>query len=178
MKSTIIIKGTSSLAIFGAIICLLMLSACGNRAGDRVESKDAKARTAAPNEGGAIPVNNGSPTTSSAPIVDKPIPAMTQSRANDNSRVSRMPTPQVGTGGSDFFLFTQARAALRADDELTAANIVIDVKAGHLTLSGTVANGNQKSKAEELARAVDGVKEVKNQLRISIAKAEAGRRGE
>ncbi|HYN25266.1 MAG TPA: BON domain-containing protein, partial [Pyrinomonadaceae bacterium] len=61
----------------------------------------------------------------------------------------------------------QARAALSADAELKAANIMIDVKAGVLTLSGTVANAAQKSKAEQMVRLLGGVKAVKNQLRVS-----------
>ncbi|MCM3874663.1 MAG: BON domain-containing protein [Pyrinomonadaceae bacterium] len=140
-----------------------------------MESKDAGAGAAARNDGN-VAANTANPTTSTAPTTDKAVLSPNQTRNNNNSPVSGVPTPQVGTGGSDFFLFTQARAALGADEELKAANVVIDVKAGLLTLSGTVANADQKSKAEQLVRAVDGVKAVKNQLRISIASAEAAPR--
>lgn len=77
-----------------------------------------------------------------------------------------MPTPQVGTGGNDFFLFTQARAALNNDSELKAANLVIEVKGGVVTLNGAVASASLKSKAEQLARDA-GAKAVRNQLRVS-----------
>jgi len=169
MKTTIILRSAS--VISSVTICLVMLAACGNRAGDLVENKGAGA---VHNESGAIPA---SPVTSSSPTTNKAIPATTQSSTTQTSgdnkpHVASVPPPQVGTGGSDFFLFTQARSALGADNGLKAANIVIDVKSGLLTLSGTVANADQKSKAEQLVRAVDGVKAVKNQLRVSLANAE------
>jgi hypothetical protein len=168
MKSTVILRSASCLAMSSVIVCVLILTACGNRAGDQVKSKDAGA---ARNDRHAIPANSATPKTPSAPITGKATPGQTQTRNSDNARASNVPTPQVGTGGSDLFLFTQARAALGADNELKSSNIVIDVKAGLLTLSGTVANADQKSKAEQLVRAVDGVKAIKNQLRISIAAA-------
>ncbi|MCA1614739.1 MAG: BON domain-containing protein [Acidobacteria bacterium] len=80
-----------------------------------------------------------------------------------------MPTPQIGSGGNDFFLFTQARAAINGDPDLKAANLVVDVKGGVVTLSGTVASAALKSKAEQLARGA-GAKEVRNQLRVSAGR--------
>jgi hypothetical protein len=88
------------------------------------------------------------------------------SRAPGNAPRAAMPTTQIGSGGNDFFLFTQARAAVNADPELKAANLVLDVKEGVVTLSGTVASAAQKSKAEQLAREA-GAKNVRNQLRVS-----------
>lgn len=78
-----------------------------------------------------------------------------------------MSKPQIGSGGNDFFLFTQARAALGADAELKGAAPIIEVKDGVLTLSGTVASPALKSRAEQVARSVGGVKAVKNQLRVA-----------
>jgi osmotically-inducible protein OsmY len=77
-----------------------------------------------------------------------------------------MPTPQIGSGGNDLFLFTQARSAINNDSDLKAANVVIDVKGGVVTLSGTVASAALKSKAEQLARGA-GSKEVRNQLQVA-----------
>ena len=47
------------------------------------------------------------------------------------------------------------------------SNIVVDVKNGGATLSGTVANAEQKSRAEQLVRALNGIMGVKNQLNVS-----------
>ncbi len=87
-------------------------------------------------------------------------------RGGKNAPPAKMPTPQIGSGGNDFYLFTRARGAINADAELKAANVVVDVKEGNITLSGTVKNAEQKSKAEQLVRSA-GAKAVKNQLRVS-----------
>jgi len=42
----------------------------------------------------------------------------------------------------------------------------VDVKNGEVTITGEVANAQEKSKAEEIARQASGVKSVKNQLTI------------
>ncbi len=75
-------------------------------------------------------------------------PASVSRNANRSAPPAKVPTPQIGSGGNDFFLFTQARAAVNADPELKAANLVIEVKDGVVTLSGTVASAALKSKAE------------------------------
>jgi hyperosmotically inducible periplasmic protein len=177
MKSTKLLKLASSVAISGVIVCLLSLTACGNKASSNMESNNAGTSTAARNDGNAVAANSPGSSLASAPTSDKAAPGPNQTRSQNSSPASSGPTPQVGTGGSDFFVFTQARAGLDADADLKTANIVIDVKGGLLTLSGTVANAEQKSKAEQLVRAVDGVKDVKNQLRISIANADSARNG-
>ncbi|MBA3357179.1 MAG: BON domain-containing protein [Pyrinomonadaceae bacterium] len=159
----------SALVLVAGIVCLLTLAACGNGAGDKVDSKGSQANAAAAdNNGGAIPASSNSPPISNATTTDKGTqPDTIPSRNIENPKAASIPKPQISSGGSDFSLFTQARGLLGADAELTAENIIIDVKAGVLTLSGTVANAAQKSKAEELMRAVGGVKAVKNRLRIS-----------
>jgi osmotically-inducible protein OsmY len=170
MKSVTILRRASSLATSGAVVCLLLLTACASRPAGQMASKEAGAAATARNDSSAVAAN--SPTRSSTATTDQPVVSPSQIRNNNRPNVSA-PTPQVGTGASDLFLFTQARAALEADVELKAANIVIDVKGGLLTLSGKVANAEQKSKVEQLVRALDGVKAVKNQLRVSTATVEA-----
>lgn len=91
------------------------------------------------------------------------------SRGANSAPPAKMPTPQIGSGGNDFFLFTRARAAINSDSELQAANLVIEVKEGVVTLSGTVASAALKSKAEQLARGA-APKDVKNQLRVSAGR--------
>ena len=96
-------------------------------------------------------------------------PSAPAPRGAGSAPPAKMPTPQIGSGGTDFFLFTQARAAINGDSELKAANVVIEVKGGVVTLSGTVASAALKSKAEQLARDA-GSKEVRNQLRVSAGR--------
>ena len=56
---------------------------------------------------------------------------------------------------------------LAAADDLRDSTINVDVDNSVVTLTGSVASTAQKSKAEQVARGIDGVKSVKNELRIS-----------
>jgi Flp pilus assembly secretin CpaC len=54
---------------------------------------------------------------------------------------------------------------LSADDEVDASDITVTVKAGEVTLEGTVPDRRSKHRAEDIADAVSGVKDVHNSLR-------------
>ena len=62
-----------------------------------------------------------------------------------------------------------ALVALAAEDDLRDSTINVDVDNAVVTLSGTVANQTQKAKAERVAKGVDGVKSVKNNLTVSAS---------
>ncbi len=74
---------------------------------------------------------------------------------------------KIGAGANDGWLWTKTRASLAAEDDLRDSTINVDVDNDVVTLSGTIANAAQKAKAEKVARAIEGVKSVKNQLTIS-----------
>ena len=76
------------------------------------------------------------------------------------------PTPQIGSGANDLMVFTQLRSALSADQELQNG-VIIEIKEGNVTLSGKVSSAAQKTKAEQLIKAVSGVKTVKNNIGVS-----------
>lgn len=63
-------------------------------------------------------------------------------------------------------LFTQLRSSLGADKELVNT-VLIDVKDGKVTLTGSVSSQAQKAKASQLVQKVAGVKSVANNLRVS-----------
>jgi hyperosmotically inducible protein len=77
---------------------------------------------------------------------------------------------KVGTGGEDLWLWTKTRAALAYADDLRDVTINIAVDNNVVTLSGTVPSDAQKTKAEEIARSIEGVKIVKNDLTVSANK--------
>lgn len=54
---------------------------------------------------------------------------------------------------------------LSFDDELDASDITVTVKGGEVTLEGTVPDRHAKQRAEDLAEAVGGVRDVDNKLR-------------
>lgn len=87
------------------------------------------------------------------------------------AQVTKMPEPQIGSGGNDLFLFTKVRGAIETDAELKGSGIILNASDGVVVLSGAVADEARKSRAEQLARGVEGVKGVRNELRISKSAA-------
>ena len=86
-----------------------------------------------------------------------------ESFAEEAKRLGR----KVGTGANDGWLWVKTRAALATADDLRESTIDVDVDNDIVTLTGSVASAAQKSKAEQVARGIGGVKSVKNELRVS-----------
>lgn len=104
-----------------------------------------------------------SPSNNSTPFVNN------NSTANANKKALspvKEPTPQIGSGGTDMSLFAQARVALSSDEKLINA-VILDIKEGNATLTGTVPSEALKTKAGQLVQGVQGIKTVKNNLRVS-----------
>jgi len=80
---------------------------------------------------------------------------------------------KVGTGANDTWLWIKTRFDLAAADDLRDSTINVDVDNDIVTLSGTVASAAQKTKAETVAKAVEGVKSVRNQLKVQAGNANA-----
>jgi hyperosmotically inducible protein len=70
---------------------------------------------------------------------------------------------------SDSAITTKVKSALAADVGLkTVTNIHVDTDhAGVVTLKGSVADADMKKRAEAVAKKVEGVKSVKNQIQVS-----------
>jgi hypothetical protein len=73
----------------------------------------------------------------------------------------------VGTGLNDGWLWVKTRFDLAAADDLRDSTINVDVDNAVVTLSGTVASAAQKTRAEQVAKAVEDVKSVKNMLKVA-----------
>ena len=72
----------------------------------------------------------------------------------------------VGSGPNDSWLWMKTRAAMLVTNDLRESTINVDVSNEIVTLTGTVANAAQKTKAEEVAKGIEGVKSVKNDLKV------------
>ena len=81
----------------------------------------------------------------------------------------------IGSGANDGWLWTKTRALLAAESDLRDSTINVDVDNAVVTLTGTVATGDQKARAGRVAQGVDGVKSVKNNLTVSAAGGNANR---
>ena len=75
----------------------------------------------------------------------------------------------IGSGVNDGWLWVKTRFDLAAADDLRDSTINVDVDNAVVTLSGTVASAAQRTRAEQVAKAVDGVKSVRNQLKVSAS---------
>lgn len=79
----------------------------------------------------------------------------------------------VGTGLNDGWLWVKTRFDLAAADDLRDSTINVDVDNAAVTLTGTVASAAQKTRAEQVVKTVEGVKSVKNQLKVVSDNANA-----
>ena len=68
---------------------------------------------------------------------------------------------------TDDYINDAVRQKLAADTVVKGGNIDVDVKAGVVTLSGKVQEMRQRSKAEQIAKKVHGVKSVVNNIKIA-----------
>ncbi len=83
--------------------------------------------------------------------------------AEDARRLGR----SIGTGANDGWLWTKTRAVLATTDDLRDSTINVDVDNAVVLLSGTIATQAQKTKAAQVAKGIDGVKRVENELVVS-----------
>jgi osmotically-inducible protein OsmY len=76
-------------------------------------------------------------------------------------------TSTVGTGVNDSWLWFKTRSALATTADLRESTVNVDVSNEVVTLKGTVGTAEQKKKAEEVAKGINGVKSVTNQLTVA-----------
>ena len=79
----------------------------------------------------------------------------------------------VGSGVNDGWLWVKTRFDLATADDLRDSTIDVDVDNGVVTLSGTVASNAQKARAQQIVTVVEGVRNVRNQLRVASGNANA-----
>jgi len=73
----------------------------------------------------------------------------------------------AGTNVDDAAITTSVKSTLVADKTANLARVDVDTNNGVVTLNGTVDSVQQKGRAEDLARRVDGVCGVNNNLQVS-----------
>jgi hyperosmotically inducible protein len=156
---------------FIALAALLVLIAgCDNTANNnRIANANANANANA--TVATTPVVNANTNTRRAPTREE-----TEREKERYSREAKESGRTVGTGANDMWLWVKTRFDLAAADDLRDSTINVDVDKDVVTLTGTVANAAQKTKAETVAKAVEGVKGVRNQLKVSSGNANANAR--
>ncbi len=74
--------------------------------------------------------------------------------------------PAMAADTPDTWITMKTKIALMTTDHVSAADLNVDTVNGVVTLHGKVATEGEKSKAEQVAAKIDGVKSVKNLLQI------------
>ena len=153
-----------TLAALLAVAALAITAACG---GDNNTNAN-RANTNAANRA-ATPTATPTPANTNRAVnanITRDEYNREQARYDDEARRSGR---TIGSGINDRWLWTKVRAQLLGADDLRESTINVDVENDVVTLSGTVANGNQKIRAADIAKKTDGVKSVKNNLTISAS---------
>ena len=95
---------------------------------------------------------------------DKNAAANTDSTINGNTSAADTGAT-VGAKIDDGMITTKVKTALLADSTVKGTDINVDTKDGKVTLTGTVDSAPQVDMAMKLAKGVEGVKDVDNQLK-------------
>ena len=72
----------------------------------------------------------------------------------------------MGEEVSDAWIITKVKSQLAADPEVNSFNIDVDALEGEVTLSGVVTEERARVEAERIARTTEGVKAVRNEIKI------------
>ena len=83
---------------------------------------------------------------------------------------------KIGQGADDLWIWSKTRTALATTEDLRDSTIDVDVENTAVTLSGTVPTEAQKAKAEQVARGIEGVSSVKNDISVGQSAANANNR--
>ncbi len=150
-----------------SVAMALFMSGCGQTANDNVNT-NTRANT-------NVAVANAN-TNTNANSNTKQAPTRAEYEKNKQSYTEEAKNlgGKIGTGLDDGWLWTKTRFDLAAADDLRDSTINVDVENGIVTLSGTVANHEQMAKAEAIAKAVEGVKGVKDLLKVANTNSNAG----
>lgn len=154
--------------ILAALLTLaaLTLTACGGDSHNNANNSNTNANRAANVNANA---NANTNTNTNRPVNGNISRADWEKDKDYYSGEAKKTGSKVGSGANDAWLWTKVRAQLLTADDLRESSINVDVENDVVTLSGTVANGNQKVRAADIAKKTDGVKSVTNKLTISAS---------
>ncbi|HEU4767072.1 MAG TPA: BON domain-containing protein [Pyrinomonadaceae bacterium] len=144
----------------------LLVAACDGTANRNANTNNSNVRTVA----------TPSPTPTPTAAADTRRAPTREEYDRDRDRYQREARESgrtVGTGVNDGWLWVKTRFELAGADDLRDSTINVDVDNAVVTLTGTVASAAQKTRAEQVAKAVEDVRSVRNQLRVVSDNANA-----
>lgn len=96
-------------------------------------------------------------------LVGLPLTAMAESAATTTAKEVKSDTQRFA---SDVTVTSKVKAALIREKDLSAMDVNVETQNGVVQLSGFVDTKDQQERAEKVAKSINGVKEVKNDLRL------------
>jgi hyperosmotically inducible periplasmic protein len=90
-------------------------------------------------------------------------PAFAQSTMTDKAKNV---TQEAKTGMSDSWMTSKTKIALFSDDRVKGRQVHVETKDGVVYLRGKVDSSEAKAAATDVAKGIDGVKNVKNELQV------------
>jgi len=93
-------------------------------------------------------------------------PRYTEEQARDEREKAKANKETVGQSLEDAWIHTKVVAKLITNSQTPERKINVDVVDGAVTLRGQVDTAEGKTEAERLAKDTDGVKSVKNELKV------------
>ena len=161
-------NSTKLVAFIAGSILIALTAGCGTamdtntNTNTNMAARNANANTNANVNSNANANKNSNRKTVNANISRQEYEKDKQSFTEEAKRLGRT----IGTGANDGWLWAKTRAVLATTDDLRDSTINVDVENGVVTLSGTVATQAQKTKAAQLAKGVEGVKSLTNNLTV------------
>ena len=146
--------------ILGFFVIVLAMNGCGTAVSNtntNANVRNANSNTAVLVNATATPVSNSANANITREEYDK-------NRANYEKDKG---SSTIGQGVNDSWLWFKTRTALLTTSDLRDSTINVDVVNDVVTLRGSVANAAEKAKAEQVAKGIDGVKSVKNELKVA-----------
>ncbi|MEP7213436.1 MAG: BON domain-containing protein [Acidobacteriota bacterium] len=152
----------------GTIAAAAIFSACGSPAANvNVNATRTNANVMNANSNVAVLVNNNSAMANSNRWANTNSVTREDYNKNRADYEKEKGTSTIGTGANDSWIWFKTRAALMTTNDLRESTVDVDVTNDVVTLRGTVGSAAEKTKAEQVAKGIDGVKSVKNDLKVS-----------
>jgi hyperosmotically inducible protein len=159
-------KKTKLLAFIAGVTLIALTAGCGTamdtNTNTNVATRNANTNANVNSNANMNTNTNANRRTINANISRQEYERAKESFAEEAKRLGRT----IGADANDGWLWTKTRAMLATTDDLRDSTINVDVENGVVTLSGTVATPAQKTKAAQVAKGVEGVKSVKNNLTV------------
>ena len=106
-------------------------------------------------------------TILTALLAAAPLTAGAQSKTEETKDKTKTMTQDAKTAVSDSWITSKTKIALFADERVKGREVSVDtMKGGVVHLRGKVDTAEAKAAAEEIAKGIEGVKSVKNDLQV------------